>query len=70
MKQKKQVPDNHYICERCDGIGVLFERDRESDFNMKVMYKCPKCKGEGYVDWARHPMNYEEIYGTLISIDA
>lgn len=68
MQNKKKVPKNNFLCDRCSGYGVLFERDRESDtFYMIPMYTCPKCKGKGFVDWTRHPMNYQNIQGESIT---
>lgn len=60
-KVKWTVPDFHFVCDSCKGKGVHFTDSQSGSWTYsRILVMCKKCDGEGYVDWARNPLNYNE----------
>lgn len=62
------VGDDEDICDRCRGLGLVFLRPEEDEFarefgnNSRSFSVCPKCKGNGKVDWVTAAMNHGTFY--------
>lgn len=58
--------EDEAICDRCRGFGLVFlTKDEDPHFlegEGRSYSKCPKCGGNGKVDWARAAMNFGPFY--------